>query len=93
CFVSDAEIERLVYFWGSQRKEEAAQLKVEQLVSTTGKREGFPEDPLLESAKQLLEEHKHISTSYLQRKLRIGYPRAARLMEQLEEEQPKEEEG
>ncbi|GAH73125.1 unnamed protein product, partial [marine sediment metagenome] len=46
CFVSDAEIERLVYFWGSQRREEAAQLRVEELVSplTTGRREGFPED-------------------------------------------------
>jgi len=88
CFVSDAEIERLVYFWGSQRKEEVTQLKVDELVApvTTSKKEGFPEDPLLESAKQLLEEHKHISTSYLQRKLRIGYPRAARIMEQLEEE-------
>jgi len=87
CFVSDAEIERLVYFWGSQRREEVARLKVEELISpvTSGKREGFPEDPLLESARQLLEEHKHISTSYLQRKLRIGYPRAARIMEQLEE--------
>jgi len=95
CFVSDTEIERLVYFWGSQRKEETAQLKVEGLVSplTTGKREGFPEDPLLDAAKQLLEEHKHISTSYLQRKLHIGYPRAARIMEQLEEERAKGEEG
>ena len=93
CFVSDAEIERLVYFWGSQRKEEAAQLRVEELVSplVTGKREGFPEDPLLKAAKQLLEEHKHISTSYLQRKLHIGYPRAARIMEQLEESTKGEE--
>ncbi|GAI35155.1 unnamed protein product, partial [marine sediment metagenome] len=48
--------------------------------------------PLLEAAKQLLEEHKHISTSYLQRKLRIGYPRAARIMEQLEEGSAKGEE-
>ncbi|MBA7680631.1 hypothetical protein ES703_88952 [subsurface metagenome] len=95
CFVSDAEIERLVYFWGSQRREETAQLKVEELVSpvTTGKRGGFPEDPLLKAAKQLLEEHKHISTSYLQRKLHIGYPRAARIMEQLEEGGAEGEEG
>ncbi len=95
CYVSDAEIERLVYFWGSQRREEPTSLRVEELISplTTGKREGFPEDPLLESAKQLLEEHKHISTSYLQRKLRIGYPRAARIMEQLEEEGIKVEGG
>ena len=94
CFVSDAEIERLVYFWGSQRREETAQLKVKELISplTTGKREGVPEDPLLEVAKQLLEEHKHISASYLQRKLHIGYPRAARIMEQLEEGSSKIEE-
>jgi S-DNA-T family DNA segregation ATPase FtsK/SpoIIIE len=95
CFTSDAEVERLVYFWGSQRREETTPLKIEELVSApTGARKvGFPEDPLLETAKQLLEEHKHISTSYLQRRLRIGYPRAARIMEQLEEEGDKEEEG
>jgi S-DNA-T family DNA segregation ATPase FtsK/SpoIIIE len=87
CYVSDAETERLVYFWGSQQREEAVPLKIEELVpSPTAARGGFREDPLLEAAKQLLEEHKHISTSYLQRKLRIGYPRAARIMEQLEEE-------
>ncbi len=94
CLVSDAEVERLVYFWGSQRRKEAASLKIEELVSslTTGKREGFPEDPLLKAARQLAQEHKHISTSYLQRRLRIGYPRAARIMEQLEEEMGRGEE-
>jgi len=94
CFVSDAETERLVYFWGSQRQEEAAQLKLEELVRpvTGDKRGGFPEDPLLEAAKQLAQEHTHISTSFLQRRLRIGYPRAARIMEQLEEESAKGEE-
>jgi len=88
CWVSDTEAERLVYFWGSQQREEAARLKIEELVpSGTAVREGgFPEDPLLDAARQLAQEHKHISTSYLQRKLHIGYPRAARIMEQLEEE-------
>jgi len=87
CYVSDAETERLVYFWGSQQREEAS-LKIEELVPSVaaGRKGGFPEDPLLEAAKQLAREHKHISTSFLQRRLRIGYPRAARLMEQLEEE-------
>ncbi|MFH0769281.1 MAG: DNA translocase FtsK [Chloroflexota bacterium] len=46
----------------------------------------MPEDSLLEAARQLAQEHPHISASFLQRRLRIGYPRAARLMEQLEEE-------
>ena len=92
CFVSDAETERLVYFWGSQRREEAAELKIEELIpSQAGKKGGLAEDPLLAAARQLLQEHKHISTSFLQRRLRIGYPRAARIMEQLEEEGTGEE--
>jgi len=88
CWVSDAETERLVYFWGSQQREEVAQLKIEELVPSAAatKRGGFPEDPLLDAARQLAQEHKHISTSFLQRRLHIGYPRAARIMEQLEEE-------
>jgi len=95
CYVSDAEVERLVYFWSSQQREEAAPLKIEEFaIPLTGAgRGGFPEDPLLDAAKQLAQEHKHISTSYLQRRLHIGYPRAARLMEQLEEEGVKREEG
>ena len=94
CFVSDAEVERLVYFWGSQRREEVAQLRIEELAPAvaTGRRGGYPEDPLLDTARQLAQEHKHISTSFLQRRLRIGYPRAARIMEQLEEESTKGEE-
>ena len=94
CLVSDAEVERLVYFWGSQRREEAIPLKIEELVSATtaARKGGFPDDPLLATARQLAQEHTHISTSYLQRKLRIGYPRAARIMEQLEEEGIKGEE-
>jgi S-DNA-T family DNA segregation ATPase FtsK/SpoIIIE len=95
CYVSDAETERLVYFWGSQRREEVAPLKIEEFAPplTGARRGGFPDDPLLEAARQLAKEHKHISTSFLQRKLRIGYPRAARIMEQLEEEGVKREEG
>jgi len=88
CFLSDAEMERLVYFWGSQHKEEADKLKVEPIVAsmpaaTAG---GYPRDPLLDTALELAHEHTNVSTSFLQRKLHIGYPRAARLMEQLTEE-------
>jgi S-DNA-T family DNA segregation ATPase FtsK/SpoIIIE len=96
CFVSDPEVERLVYFWGNQKMEEAAaQLKVDEIIQPAagGKKGSYPQDPLLESARQLAEDHGTISTSYLQRKLHIGYPRAARLMEQLEEEGIKKEEG
>jgi S-DNA-T family DNA segregation ATPase FtsK/SpoIIIE len=95
CFVSDAEAERLVYFWGNQRREEAASLKLDDLVSspTTARRGDFPEDRLLATARQLAREHQHISTSFLQRRLHIGYPRAARIMDQLEREIEDEGEG
>jgi S-DNA-T family DNA segregation ATPase FtsK/SpoIIIE len=95
CYVSDAETERLVYFWSSQRKEETPSLQIAGVTApaTTTPRGTYPQDPLLETARELLQEHKHISTSFLQRKLRIGYPRAARIMEQLEEEGAKAEEG
>ncbi len=94
CFVSDAETERLVYFWNSQQREEKASLKIEELVPSgaAARRGGFPADSLLDTARQLAEQHKHISTSFLQRKLHIGYPRAARIMEQLEEESGEGEE-
>ena len=95
CFVSDAEAERLVYFWGNQRREEAPSLKLDELVSSpaTASRGDFPEDRLLRTARQLALEHEHISTSFLQRRLHIGYPRAARLMDQLEREIQDEGEG
>jgi S-DNA-T family DNA segregation ATPase FtsK/SpoIIIE len=95
CYVSDAETERLVYFWGSQRKEETPSLQIAGITApaTATPSSAYPQDPLLETARELLKEHKHISTSFLQRKLRIGYPRAARIMEQLEEEGAGGEEG
>jgi S-DNA-T family DNA segregation ATPase FtsK/SpoIIIE len=43
------------------------------------------DDELYEDAKQLVIEAKRASTSYIQRKLRVGYARAARLMDMLEE--------
>ncbi len=88
CFVSDNEVERLVYFWNSQREQEAAPIKVEEvaLPPTMGGRGSQQEDPLLDAARDLAQQHQNISTSFLQRKLHIGYPRAARIMEQLEEE-------
>jgi len=94
CFLSDAEMERLVYFWGGQQEEEADRMKMEDITrsaaaSAVGGRE-YPPDPLLDAAKELAKQHEHISTSFLQRRLHIGYPRAARLMEQLEEELERE---
>lgn len=91
CYVSDAEAERLVFFWGSQQKEALVPLlKLDEIVAP--EKGGFPEDSLLQDAKQLALEHDNISTSFLQRRLHIGYPRAARLYDQLMEEMAKDEE-
>ena len=42
-------------------------------------------DALVDSAIEMAQRHSKLSTSLLQRRLRIGYPRAARLMDELED--------
>ena len=52
-----------------------------------GNLERYPsqEDPLYEEAKKVIIQNRRASASLLQRKLRIGYARAARLIDILEE--------
>jgi S-DNA-T family DNA segregation ATPase FtsK/SpoIIIE len=85
-FVSDTEIDRLVYFWGNQRQVEMSFVDFDEVADRPLSGQiAAPPDPLLEEAKRLAQEYKHISTSFLQRRLRIGYPRAARIMEALQQ--------
>jgi S-DNA-T family DNA segregation ATPase FtsK/SpoIIIE len=87
-FVSDQEIERLVNFWTSDRWESMRPPTYDFLVDEARaeqEREEQSDDPLLEKATELAQEHSRVSVSMLQRRLRVGYPRAARLMDQLEE--------
>lgn len=86
-FVTDPEIERLVYFWGNQQRPGTVPIRFQEITEAPfAAAQKAPEDPMLESARRLAQEHKHFSTSFLQRHLRIGYPRAARLKEMLEQE-------
>jgi len=89
-YVSDQEIDRLVSFWTQDRFQEIDREMFDTLLEKAQeevKREpAEDEDPMFEAAKTLATEHQRISTSMLQRRLRIGYPRAARLMDQLEDE-------
>ncbi|WP_077851558.1 FtsK/SpoIIIE family DNA translocase [Clostridium felsineum] len=85
AFIDDEEVERIVNFikvenTETQYKEEI----IEQINSNVSKSEG-DEDELLDEAVKIIVEAKQASTSLIQRKLRIGYNRAARIMEQLEE--------
>ncbi len=93
CFVSDAEIKNIVEFWHAARvtptptiqsdvqdESDSDKLPWDDILAEADK------DDLLEEAVKLVIESDRASTSLLQRRLGIGYPRASRLMDQLEEE-------
>jgi S-DNA-T family DNA segregation ATPase FtsK/SpoIIIE len=85
--VSDEEIERLVDFWTQERFADIERPTYDHLYDEAKAeldQEGASDD-MLDRAKELAYEHNRISTSLIQRRLRIGYPRAARLMDLLEE--------
>ncbi|AQU02826.1 MAG: DNA translocase FtsK [Dehalococcoides mccartyi] len=87
CYVSDAESERLIYFWTNQKDISPSEaLKVEEITAPPPAPKSKSKDPLFDEAMALISEHNNIiSASFLQRKMHIGYPRAARLADELRE--------
>jgi S-DNA-T family DNA segregation ATPase FtsK/SpoIIIE len=90
-YVSDAEIEQIVDWWGNDRFRHLIPDKLDHLLEEAKDEEAAAqkeadEDPLFEAARELAMQHSRISTSLLQRRLHVGYPRAARLIDMLEEE-------
>ena len=55
------------------------------IIDEKQKQTGFGLDPLFDKTLELIKEYKEVSVSLLQRRLSIGYSRAARLLDQLEE--------
>ena len=86
-WVSEEEVRRVVEFWRAQggRQETVVALDVpaHHASSSHG---GDDDDEILRQARELVIKHQSGSTSMLQRKLRIGFARAGRIMDQLEEE-------
>ncbi|MEM7113426.1 MAG: DNA translocase FtsK 4TM domain-containing protein [Chloroflexota bacterium] len=84
AFVSDGEIERIVEFWHKALPDaEPMSPPWETLIAKHALLDET--DMLLEAAIELAQKQDYLSTSFLQRRLRLGYPRAARLMETLHE--------
>lgn len=85
AFLSDQEVERLVEFW-KERPESGQTPQVAEEEFVAAAKEASDEgDELLDEATRVVREYQHASVSLLQRRLRVGYARAARLMDQLEE--------
>ncbi|MCI5050894.1 MAG: DNA translocase FtsK [Candidatus Pacebacteria bacterium] len=91
-FVSESEVKSVVSFIQKNYKHElddTIALPDEQLSDGVGGvslADDEDEDPMVAEAKRVVIESKKASTSYLQRRLSIGYSRAARIIDHLEEQ-------
>ncbi len=100
CFLADEEAEQLVAYWRQQVLEHSVQngagAAPNPAVTQTAVEPGWEikeqisddfelDDDLLDKAEEVVREYEKASISLLQRRLRIGYSRAARLIDLLEE--------
>ena len=88
-FVSDNEIEKINNFLRSQ----AEPNYVDEILSFADEKEigensksSSDKDELYQSALEIVKSEGKASTSFLQRKLQIGYNRAARIVDMMEDE-------
>ena len=86
-FIGEKEVKNIVSWLKEQGKPDydTEILEIEPLDESSNSDDDASGDDLYEEAKDIVQNSKYASTSYLQRKLRIGYNRAARLMDELEE--------
>ncbi len=89
AYIDEPQIGALTSFWAHQGEPELREDLLDEVAAAPvekGEEEGFDpdEDPLLGDAIQLVVEIGTASTSMLQRRLRLGYTRAGRLIDMLE---------
>jgi S-DNA-T family DNA segregation ATPase FtsK/SpoIIIE len=88
AYIDEAQIAKLTDMWRRQGEPELREELLEQV--EPAEKEGGPEefdpdeDPLLRDAITLVAEMQTASTSMLQRRLRLGYTRAGRMIDMLE---------
>lgn len=88
CYVSEREIDAVCKFWREQEKPAYVLQPIEENVADAKKEGGdFGEetDPFWEEAVRWVVERNQASTSMLQRKFSIGFQRASRLLDMMEE--------
>ena len=88
AYVSDGEINKVVEFW---KKQGAPTFRMELLEGDDDEEAGEGaaddlHDEMYDLAVRVVTESQQASISWLQRKLRVGYNRAARMIERMERE-------
>ena len=87
AFVDTPEVEAITEFIGNQRAYPDAFLLPEYIdenAHSIGEIDKSERDPLFEDAARIIVQHQQGSASLLQRKLKLGYNRAGRIVDQLE---------
>lgn len=93
CFISEEEVEQVISFIKSEQGEDTSYEEdiIEHInsaadSSSSGSHDGNDDvDELLNDAINIVVEFQQASTSFIQRKLRVGFNRASRIMDELEE--------
>ncbi|MDD6794170.1 MAG: DNA translocase FtsK [Clostridiaceae bacterium] len=90
CFISEEEVESVINFIKEEHNEVQYEESILEHINSESQGENSLEaqddvDELLSQAINLVVEYEQASTSFLQRRLRIGFNRASRIMDQLEE--------
>jgi S-DNA-T family DNA segregation ATPase FtsK/SpoIIIE len=83
--VTEEEIQAIVNFWKKQYKPEYIEISDDILEQNNGEDDIY-DDEKYEEAVRIVRETRQASISLIQRRLRIGYNRAARLIERMEKE-------
>ncbi len=86
AFIGDNEVERVVdYVKNNNETKNHVESKIEQAIKDKKVKIDNEKDPLFKDAVELVINDEQASISYIQRKLKVGYSRAGRIVDQMEE--------